>query len=547
MTDYEKYQLQWMIEHNHSLSELINELKKVQYADPEDSDVTSAPITEIFEAWEQNSGFGGEVWACEEEYQSCEGNSAQEAEIIGAPFPWGTICAEPLGDPNYPGCALFVRRKDGTNLDVAVLEYSIEGEELHCLVWGDSESEDYTNKFIFPEKAYRDNRSLQAVEVQPKHRYDLGYGHMGNGLTVWNRMETENGDYKTIAHIDTERKVTFYDAGIPEESKAQILKVAETSDMSISATQDAPVFTTPPQMSQNEAGGNDLWQEYSRIRSEHNGAIVFYQVGDFYEVLGADAEIVSKALDIRMTTRNVGLKERVPMCGVPVISIDTPINLLHDRGYDLVLVDDKREIYPLPADHAQPPAETRPVGRIDYLRTNGEVGCSTEYTDAERFVRDMLDDNHCGVPMSIVVYRDKDGNTIPTDFVYRFDPLPQGYEIIDYEKVRPETSLDRAKKLIDEYCEREFGHGGDYENLAHVDIGYTEVEDEEVPVQIVADLINCRIDRYLGKQLVDQREYDSIEDLISAELEHLDFSDLIDFTEDQLETARISFLGLRKD
>ena len=75
--------------------------------------------------------------------------------------------------------------------------------------------------------------------------YDLGFGAFGNGLTVWNRLETENGDYKTIAHIDTERRVTFYDAALPEHIKAKIYETAEKSNATISATQNTPVFSTP--------------------------------------------------------------------------------------------------------------------------------------------------------------------------------------------------------------------------------------------------------------------------------------------------------------
>ena len=41
--------------------------------------------------------------------------------------------------------------------------------------------------------------------------YDLGYGHLGNGITVWNRLEKEHGDYKTVAHIAPDRTVTIYD------------------------------------------------------------------------------------------------------------------------------------------------------------------------------------------------------------------------------------------------------------------------------------------------------------------------------------------------
>lgn len=83
-------------------------------------------------------------------------------------------------------------------------------------------------------------------EAEPEARYDLGYGHLGNGLTVRNRLEEENGDYKTIAHIAPNRTVTFYDQELPETVREQIQKIAVTSDLRISATQDAPVFSAPP-------------------------------------------------------------------------------------------------------------------------------------------------------------------------------------------------------------------------------------------------------------------------------------------------------------
>ena len=76
-------------------------------------------------------------------------------------------------------------------------------------------------------------------------QYDLGYGHLGNGLTVWNRLEEENGDYKTIAHIAPDRAVTFYDNDLPELIREQIQEIAATTELTISATQDAPVFSTP--------------------------------------------------------------------------------------------------------------------------------------------------------------------------------------------------------------------------------------------------------------------------------------------------------------
>ena len=82
MSDYEKFQLQWMIDHGHSLRELMEELQSLQYDDPEDSDQISTPITELFERWEQDRGFGSEIWPCEAEYEGCEGKDAAGGKII---------------------------------------------------------------------------------------------------------------------------------------------------------------------------------------------------------------------------------------------------------------------------------------------------------------------------------------------------------------------------------------------------------------------------------------------------------------------------------
>ena len=72
MSDYETCQLQWMIDREHSLRELMEELQSLQYEDPEDSDRISTPITELFAEWEAERGFGSEIWPCEAEYESRE-------------------------------------------------------------------------------------------------------------------------------------------------------------------------------------------------------------------------------------------------------------------------------------------------------------------------------------------------------------------------------------------------------------------------------------------------------------------------------------------
>lgn len=66
MTAYQKYQLQWMIDHDKSLDDLMSEMTKYQINGCEET------VDEIFDQWEFNRGFGGEIWACYNEWLDCE-------------------------------------------------------------------------------------------------------------------------------------------------------------------------------------------------------------------------------------------------------------------------------------------------------------------------------------------------------------------------------------------------------------------------------------------------------------------------------------------
>ncbi len=68
--------------------------------------------------------------------------------------------------------------------------------------------------------------------ILPEKEYDLGYGYLGNGTTVYNRAEEKNGDYVTVAHIQSADEITFYDRDMPDDVKAGIIKSAKTVDWS---------------------------------------------------------------------------------------------------------------------------------------------------------------------------------------------------------------------------------------------------------------------------------------------------------------------------
>ena len=100
---------------------------------------------------------------------------------------------------------------------------------------------------------------------------------------------------------------------------------------------------------------------------------------------------------------------------------------------------------------------------------------------------------------------------------------------------KPDATLTRAKNLIREFCQEEYNSDPDFSNLAKIDIAYTYATDEEIPIQVNVDLIGYRVERYLGEVLIDQRQYESLEELTETELEALDFSELVSVTDEELE------------
>lgn len=66
----------------------------------------------------------------------------------------------------------------------------------------------------------------ESTELEEAKKYDLGFGSLGNGTTVWNRAQQVNGDYKTVAHISTGGNITYYDKKMPEDVKKQIEDMA---------------------------------------------------------------------------------------------------------------------------------------------------------------------------------------------------------------------------------------------------------------------------------------------------------------------------------
>ncbi len=82
-----------------------------------------------------------------------------------------------------------------------------------------------------------------------------------------------------------------------------------------------------------------MMQQYMETKAQYKDCILFYRLGDFYEMFFEDALTVTKELDITLTGKSCGLEERAPMCGVPYHSVDGYLNRLVQKGYKVAICE----------------------------------------------------------------------------------------------------------------------------------------------------------------------------------------------------------------
>ena len=82
-----------------------------------------------------------------------------------------------------------------------------------------------------------------------------------------------------------------------------------------------------------------MMQHYLQKKEEYPDCILFYRLGDFYEMFFEDAKTAAKELELTLTGKNCGLEERAPMCGVPFHAADTYISRLVSKGYKVAICE----------------------------------------------------------------------------------------------------------------------------------------------------------------------------------------------------------------
>lgn len=86
-----------------------------------------------------------------------------------------------------------------------------------------------------------------------------------------------------------------------------------------------------------------MMEQYFRIKEQHRDCLLFFRLGDFYEMFGEDAVVGSKELEITLTSRDRGKKERIPLCGVPWHALDSYLPKLLSKGYKVAICEQMQD------------------------------------------------------------------------------------------------------------------------------------------------------------------------------------------------------------
>ena len=156
------------------------------------------------------------------------------------------------------------------------------------------------------------------------------------------------------------------------------------------------------------------------------------------------------------------------------------------------------------------------------------------YTEAER---DNFDDIDPVAIRETLAERGIVGGKVVDPEKLNSDPFIQRV-MQDAERVAEQALMERAKGLISDFCRSEYDSEADFSDPTKIGVAYTTVTDDEIPIQVNIDLVNYRLERYLDDEHLETRQYGSLQEIITNELENLDFSDLIHVSDEDVEQYR---------
>lgn len=114
----------------------------------------------------------------------------------------------------------------------------------------------------------------------------------------------------------------------------------ESAEMTVNTKEETTSVKTPTNPAVEENKGNDMYQKYMSYQAEYQTAIVAYRLGDFYEVFGDNAVTLGNELSLTITSRDVGLKDRIPMVGFPYHAAENYFAKIVRKHYLYIIEND---------------------------------------------------------------------------------------------------------------------------------------------------------------------------------------------------------------
>ena len=271
---------------------------------------------------------------------------------------------------------------------------------------------------------------------------------------------------------------------------------------------------------------------------EDKGPVSIRKVGDFYEMYGKNAKVGEEVLGLRMTSKN-----GQPMVGFPYHVKDDYSEKLRKAGYS-VLMEEAFEINP-------PKRETEKIQTLQQVVDKFfGTDCESAETEGGTWKLAVADGEKVGElfyggdPVCSIYNRGDKMEIEPYRELTTFPALlrtamlehnpDKPVEIMDFQHTF-ETPLDKAKWLINDFCEAEYREGADFDDLHNVGLAFTTLTDDELPIQVTADLVNFKITYEFDGEVYSTEQYDSIEDMIENGLTDLDFNDLVSVPDEVIE------------
>ena len=116
----------------------------------------------------------------------------------------------------------------------------------------------------------------------------------------------------------------------------------ESAEMTVDTKEETTSVKKPTKPVVEENKGNDMYQKYMSYQAEYKTAIVAYRLGDFYEVFGDNAVTLGNELSLTITSRDVGLKDRIPMIGFPYHAAENYFAKIV-KNHDLYIIENDSE------------------------------------------------------------------------------------------------------------------------------------------------------------------------------------------------------------